>query len=309
MDRPSCSSETKPPLVVQLLDELEVETITRPHALDYWSKASGPHLQAVLLTAVAIVLYGHAVTELWGDWMKDPGASYGVLIPPFALFVAWARKDMTFGIPATPTRSGILVVAGACLLFLLGEASAEYFITRFSLVILLVGLIWTFWGIERLKTLAFPCLLLVTMIPVPTIVYNLISLRLQLFASQFAGGILETLGYTVSTEGNVINLPRISLGIAEACSGLRSLPSFVVMGVIFGFVRFQNPWNRLGMILFSVPLAIFVNISRIAITGMIAYQNERFAIGFYHTFSGWLVFVAGIALFWVFSEGLRRWVE
>ncbi len=85
-------------------------------------------------------------------------------------------------LPISPDNRGLLVAGFACVLFTLGKLGAEFFLLRISGFILLAGIIWTYWGYPRLRALALPFLLLVTMIPLPRVVYNSISMPLQLFA-------------------------------------------------------------------------------------------------------------------------------
>ena len=80
------------------------------------------------------------------------------------------RRDITLALPQTPDLRGLWLVAAGCFIFLTGGLAAEFFLSRISLVMLLAGLTWTFWGVPRLKTLAFPFVILATMGPPPAIV-------------------------------------------------------------------------------------------------------------------------------------------
>src|SRR5437762_3454676 len=84
---------------------------------------------------------------------------------------------------------------------------------------LIGGLMWTFWGFARLRTLAFPFLLLLTMVPPPSLLYPSAAAPLQLFASGRASALAQALGITVFRDGNIIHLANLSLGVVEACSG------------------------------------------------------------------------------------------
>src|SRR5690349_8618935 len=140
-------------------------------------------LQITIVLALIVILYGFVLVDLAGDWWNDPSLSQGLLIPPLALYVAWTRRHVTLARPAVPDNRGLWLIAFSCLVFLLGKLSAEFFLPRMSFVILLAGITWTFWGYERLRTLAFPLVLLAAMVPLPVIFYNAIAAPLQLFAS------------------------------------------------------------------------------------------------------------------------------
>src|SRR5712692_9233096 len=119
------------------------------------SRKAGPSLlwlQVALVVGLIAALFWSVVPALVLDWWEDPGTSHGFLIPPLALYIAWTRRNLTFAQPQAPDGRGLLLILTACIVFLVGKLGAEFFLTRISLVILLAGLAWTFWGAGRLQT-------------------------------------------------------------------------------------------------------------------------------------------------------------
>jgi len=273
------------------------------------------HLELCPWILVAFwVVHAGAIMALWGPplqsmfhvWWTDPGASHGLLVPPLAAYLIWIRRDVTLAEPASTDGRGLLLIAGSVLALFTGKLGAELFLQRLSFVALLGGMLWTFWGQPRLKTLRLPLLLLATMIPVPTLVYGAVSARLQLLASWIAASIAERLGVSVFVEGNIIHLATVSLGVGEACSGLRSLSSLVIAALLIAVLQLSRPVMRVVLVVCAVPIAIACNVMRIAGTAVLADHHPDLALGFYHAFSGWLVFVAGTALTVVCGQVLRR---
>jgi exosortase len=265
--------------------------------------------QWIQITSIALLLallYWQVVAEMANDWWNDEGASHGLLIPPLALYLAWLRRDSVLGEPASSAPNGLWITAFGCVVFLIGRLGAEFFLTRISLVIILTGLIWTFWGRERLKKLGFPLLLLATMVPLPVILWNALAAPLQLFASDVATTLAQWLGVAVYRDGNVIHLAQISLGVAEACSGLHSLSALMIGALLLGFLQCSSILMRVVLFLLAIPLAIVLNVFRITGTAVLADYWQDIAFGFYHSFSGWLVFVAGFAMLWLMANGLHR---
>ena len=262
-------------------------------------------LKSGIVALLIGLIYASVLKDLALDWWNEERLSYGFLIPPLALYVAWMRRRLTFAETATPNSRGLWLIGAACLLFLLGKVGAEFFISRMSFVLLLAGLTWTFWGSERLRSLAFPFLLLATMVPLPVIVYNAMAAPLQLLASDMATNLAQALGVTVYRDGNVIHLARISLGVEEACSGLNSLSALMVGGLLLGYLQCTRFRTRALLFALTIPLSIAVNILRVTGTAVIADYHEEFALGFYHSFSGWLVFVAGFGVLYVLARGLH----
>jgi exosortase len=272
-----------------------------------WKFTWNPVLVVAFLLALA--LYAAPLASLAYDWQHDEGASYGFLVPPIALYIAYMGRKRTFAIPARTDSRGVILVLAACFTFLVGQLGGEFFTTRFSLVMLLAGLVWTFWGLARLRTLVLPFALLVTMIPLPAIIYNKVAVPLQLFASQAATWTVQAFGGSIYRDGNVLELPNITLGVAEACSGLHSLASMVVASLLLAYIECDRTLVRLLLIGLSVPLAIFVNVVRVTGTAFLAGYNPEYASGFYHAFSGWLVFIAGFGGLWIIAKLLRRLLE
>lgn len=262
-------------------------------------------LKAICITALLCGMYGQVLILLAEEWWTNPAASHGMLIPPIAIWIAWMQRSITFSRPATPDCRGLPAVFAGCLLFLVGTAGAEFFLTRFSLILLLGGLVWVFWGAARLRTIAFPLILLASMIPLPTLIYNKFAAPLQLLASDIATRLAQLAGIAVYRDGNVIQLATIQLGIAEACSGLNSLSSLVIASLLLGFLNDSSPMIRLLLSALSVPLAIAVNVLRVSGTAILADYHPEAAMGFYHLFSGWLVFLLGFALLWCTSRVLH----
>jgi exosortase len=257
-----------------------------------------------ILLALITVLYSRVMADMAVDWWTEASLSQGLLIPPLALYVAWTRRNLTFAQPARAENRGLWLVLCACLLYLLGKLGAEFFLPRISFVILLAGLVWTFWGYRRLATMAFPMLLLATMVPLPALLYNSIAAPLQLFASDVATNLAQVFGVAVYRDGNVIHLAHISLGVEEACSGLNSLSALMVASLLLGFLVCHHVSIRVILFALSIPLSIAVNVLRVTGTAILADYHEDLAVGFYHSFSGWLVFVGGFLILYGIAKGL-----
>lgn len=281
--------------------------LNHPEEVEFLGLSRAGLVSFALIAALVAAVYASPFAALVRDWWTDnQGASYGILVPPLALYIAWGRRRRTFSVPSTQDARGLAVIFCACLMFLVGKLGAEYFLTRLSMVLLLVGLSWTFWGSARTRTLAFPFLLLMTMIPLPMLVYNRITLPLQLLSSQAATAVIQASGNSVYRDGNILHLPHATLGVAEACSGLHSLASLVVVSLLLGFVECRRLSARVLLVVLAVPFAIAVNVVRVTGTAFLAEINQEYADGFYHSFSGWLVFLVGFGFFWALSKGMHK---
>jgi exosortase len=260
--------------------------------------SSTPWLVWSPFAAIAIllaVIYYRVGIKLVYDWYTIPDYSHGFLVPFFALFLLWDKRKALRSIPIQQSWGGIPLVVFAIALLILGVYGVDLFTARISFVLLLAGLIWTLFGSLMLRELRFPLLVLVLAIPFPTILFNQITFPLQLFASRIASDILPQLGVPVLLEGNVIQLPVMKLEVAEACSGIRSLMSLFTLAIFYGYFLERSTRRRWILALAAIPIAVTANVFRIVGTGLcVQYWDPDKALGFFHEFSGWVMFVISL---------------
>jgi exosortase len=259
-----------------------------------------PSLRTVgWLALVAIsgaAVYWRVIGKLAHDWANDGNYSHGFLIAPLALYFAWERRERLARTKLAPSWLGLIGVVGGLGLLTLGTLGAELFLARMSMLAVLVGGVVFLCGWRHLRILAFPIAFLLLMVPLPSLIFNQIAFPLQLLASRTGEFVLTTLGIPVLREGNVMILAHTTLEVAEACSGIRSLVSLVALGVIYGYFSEPRIAVRVLLATSTVPVAIAANALRVAGTGVAAqFFGPEAAEGFFHSFSGWLVFIVSFA--------------
>ena len=227
--------------------------------------------------------------------MTNPDFSHGFLIVPFAIYLLWDKRKVLRDTPVRQTWSGVWLVIAAIFVLFLGVYGAELFLSRLSLVMLLGGIVWTLCGRAMLREMRFAILVLLLAIPIPAVLFNQITFPLQLLASRMASALLPLFGVPVLRDGNIIQLPSMQLEVAEACSGIRSLMSLLAVAIFYGYFLERNTWRRVVLALASIPIAVFANAARIVGTGLcVQYWNPDKAVGFFHEFSGWVMFIISL---------------
>jgi exosortase len=246
---------------------------------------------AALCTGIGLV-DASTLSSLARQWGSDDNYSHGFFVLPLALYFAWERRDRLAAAPRHANAAGLALIVGSLLIRLAGVLGSDIFLTRVSLIGVIAGAIWFVWGQRHVRILAFPILFLLLMIPLPTIIFNQLAFPLQLFASRVGEGVIAAAGIPVLREGNVLHLPAATLEVAEACSGIRSLVSLLMLAIVLGYFTGQGTRGRVALALAAVPIAIAANAARVAGTGLAAeWVGPEAAQGFFHTFSGWLMFV------------------
>jgi exosortase A len=245
----------------------------------------------LLLTTGVALVYWAVLKKLVHDWANDGNYSHGFLIIPIALFFVWERRDRLRAITPKPAWFGLVVFGVSIFVLVAGILGSELFLTRVSLIGVLTGMILFLVGWAHLRALVFPLAFLLLMIPIPAIIFNQIAFPLQLFASRAGEFAIRSAEIPVLREGNVLVLANTSLEVAEACSGIRSLISLLTLGIVFGYFTDRRAWVRTLIALSTIPVAIISNGARVAGTGIAAHHwGAAAAEGFFHEFSGWVVF-------------------
>ncbi len=275
-----------------------------------WSTIE-PYWRVLLLTLLIAWLYAPVLGRLVRQWWTDPNFSHGFFVPAFSFYVLWQNREKLRSVRIAPSSWGLLLVLLSLCTLILGVFGAELFLSRFSLIFLLAGTVIFLCGWGMLRAVLFPLAFLALMVPIPSIILNEITFPLQILASKLSASLLPILGVPVLREGNVINLPAMPLEVADACSGIHSLLSLTCLAVMYGYLLEKRMAIRVILAVASIPIAVAANGFRIVGTGLLVqYWDPDKAEGFFHQFTGWLIFVVSLlmlfALHMLITFGARR---
>jgi exosortase len=241
-----------------------------------------------------ILCYAPILYRMGWQWAHDENMGHGFFVPAIAGYIAWQRRNVLLSTPLRPNGWGlVLVIWGACQA-IIATLGAELFTARMAFLIALWGVILYLGGKEWIKELLFPLLLLVFMIPIPSIVYAALTLKLQMLASQLGEVLIGWMGIPVLRAGNTLQLPSQTLDIAEACSGIRSLLSLGFLSLVYAYFMDKRVWMRWALLIATVPIAIGANGIRVAITGLLSEYNTQLAQGAFHEMEGYIVFLVAL---------------
>lgn len=267
-----------------------------------------PRILAFILVILTLTaLYWRVIVGLVNQWLQDPDYSHGFLVPVLAGWMLWRCRAQRREIPRKPSWWGPPIILCAMGLLILGTLGSENYVSRVSLLIVTAGLVIHFYGWPHFRAGLFAWLVLLLMIPLPAIVFNRVVLPLQFLSSGLAGSFLDFCGIPVYREGNIIYLPSITLEVAQACSGIRSLMAMVTVAVAYGYLLERRPWRRVALILGAIPIAVLANSVRIMTSGLLGqYWGRDKAEGFFHLSSGLAIFFFSLLLLWMLHALLRK---
>ena len=251
---------------------------------------------ALGLSVILALLYWPILRDLVAQWWDDANYNHGFLIPVFSGFLVWRERGRLAAIPLAPTSFGLAVLLGGIALLLLGDIGAENFLMRSSLIVILAGLVLFMAGRGILRAVLFPLGYLLFMIPLPGILFYAITFPLQRIAAEQAAWALDLLGVPVLLDGNIIHLSQISLGVTEACSGIRSLISLLAGAAAWAYLMLPAGWLSVLFVATAIPITIVANSARVVATGLIGqWFGVEYASGFFHEFAGWVVYIFAFA--------------
>lgn len=257
----------------------------------------GAALPAVLLG----IIYSNGIAYMVHKWYADENYGHGFFVPLISLYLIWQQRHRLREKRLQGSWWGVPVLLIGVGLYLIGELATLYVAVHLSLWVVLIGLTLAAIGGEGMRIIAFPLFYLLAMIPLPDFLYQGLSGWLQLVSSALGVGCLQVIGVTAFREGNVIDLGPIQLQVVEACSGLRYLFPLAALALICAYLFREKPWKRAILFLSSFPIAIFLNGFRIGMTGLLVdLYGTQTAEGFFHGFSGWLLFVSSLSI--LFAE-------
>jgi exosortase len=263
-------------------------------------------LPVAAAVATVLAVYAPVMAELARDWARDANYSHGFLIPVVSGYLVWASRARLRRIPPAPSWAGLAgLLAGAALL-LVGVAGAEVFTQRVSLLVVIASLVLFLAGWEWLRRLAFPIGFLLLAVPLPYILYYGLTGPMQSVAARFATMGLRVVGVPVVAQGNILHLPDVSLEVAEACSGIRSLYAFLAIGALLARSMPVPPWARGAIFLATVPVSVLGNAVRVFMTALgVHLVGPGVARGLAHELFGLIVFGGSLALFLFLRKGVR----
>ena len=279
-------------------------------------KVRGLHVRIALMAGVfAAMLWGfqamilHHAPDMFRAPQED--MSFGWYVPLFSLYVVWTERRKILDSIGAPSWVGLLAALPFLALGFLGVRGVQLRFEIVAFVGLLIAVPWAFFGKETAKAVLFPALFLLFCIPLATFL-DVVTVHLRLLASSTAFAVARGVGADIIQQGTMVGAAdgSFSIDVADPCSGLRSL--FALMALTAGYAYFTQPtWLRRGVLFAaSVPIAILGNVMRILTIVLVAnFASSDFATGFYHDYSGFVVFAVAILLMVATGEGISKVCE
>ncbi len=269
---------------------------------------TGTILLFLLITGSLLAAYWNpTLIELWRVWIRSDEYSSGLLVPFLAAYIIWDRRKHVLECPIKPFPWAVLILFLVQLLRLAGLLIWSPSVERFSFFLTTGVLLWMVLGFQFMKKLFPVWLYLILMFPLPKMLEWKITVPLQKWASVSAVFCLESLGFNVIREGNIININGTLVAVAEACNGLRMLTAFFVVTGFVVLLSQRRFWEKVLILFSSVPIALLCNTIRLTLTSIaFLYLEADVWEKAFHDYGGlaMMPLALGITLFelWFFSK-------
>jgi exosortase len=253
-------------------------------------------IRIMILFSLVIVLFAPSFMKLMQVWYTDSDYSHGFCVIPISLYMVWLKRHKLAILQKKTSWIGLLILISSLITYLVSYAVRFHTLLYLSIICVVVGIVLFLAGWQVTRVLLLPLLFLVFMIPIPNAYYIMITNPLRLMITGISAWLMGFLGIPVLQDGNLLYLAHYQLEVAEACSGVRSLTSYLMLGFLFAVLS-RKTFSKVFIILSTIPFAIAVNIIRVTVTGILAnFFGDRVAQGFFHEFTGFLLFLIGFVI-------------
>jgi exosortase len=280
-------------LVLQPLDKISEK-------FPNWTWLSKKNILTFLaLGLVCIVFlwsYWPGLVELWELWQQSDEYSSGLLVPFLAVYILWSRRHDIARCPIRPSIWGLFAFGGAQAVRLFGlflmYSSAE----RLSVVLSIAALILLLFGWKFFRKISPILLFLCLMLPLPNVIRYYVGMNLQRWATSSAVFCLEVIGYAVIQDGHTIDMGNVSVAVLEACNGLRMITAFFVISGLVVLLVQRTWWEKLVILVSSLPISLLCNTVRLAITAVFFTILEgEYWEQIFHDFGGYAMMPLALA--------------
>ena len=262
-----------------------------------------------LVAAAFFFSFFNGIENLFKRWGEQQELSHGYFLPVIAGWIVWSRRDALMASLSRPAMLGLAGVALATTILILSEMTVTSLMIfqHLAMILLFASIALALGGRSIFWLTALPVAFLLFMVPPPYWAITVLSQQFQFWSSQLGVWMIERFGIPVFLSGNIIDLGNYQLQVAEACSGLRYLFPFLSLGFLAAYLFRAPLWQRALVFLSTIPITIFMNSFRIALTGVLVQKyGPSHAEGMIHFFEGWVVFLFCMILLFAVIALLAR---
>jgi len=270
--------------------------------------------RTLLWLAPSLLAMAWLVSQAQWFWSNRPDLQFGWVVLLLCAYLFWEACER--GVPSQWRArwwAVLLGVAGAALLLAVQAYQAAFGTNAASTQGLALGVlllaaanVGIVFGGPGLRVFAMPYAFILVALPLPSLIYGLLVNGLQYRVAGINTEVLNLLGIPAEQVGSLIHLPNGTVGIDEACSGIRSLQSTIMAALFIGYLSLRRVSLRVLLLIFGVCLAVFGNVIRSLYLCLSAHAKGMDSVAKVHDAAGWSILaftaVGVIVLAWLFGR-------
>jgi exosortase B len=271
-----------------------------------------PYVNVMLVVAVMLVLYVHALEILNNTTWASIEQSYGPVLLAASIWLFWQKRSVLAALPS-PVKAwpGFACLAVAMFVYAIGRSQGVLFVETGSVLITSIALLLLYRGWPGVRAMWLSLVLLVFLIPIPTDLIAILTGPMKSAVSAVAEAILAAAGYPIARSGVILMIGPYQLLVADACAGLTSMFTLEAIGLVYmGLRSHPSAGRNLSLGLLLVPIAFAANVVRVLILVLVTYYfGDEAGQGFVHSVAGILLFVVATSLMLLVDSllGLLPW--
>ena len=254
-----------------------------------------------LVWILVVLLYAPVFNNLYNIRWDTVDYTHAYFILPISLWLAWrSRQKLKEAIKQDISNlcsllSFFVLVLGG-LMFFVGWRQDYVVIQTFSLIPVLFGLVGYLYGTSLIKILSFPILYLLLLVPPPFGILDSITMPMRYGIAAATELVLNFTGFPITRSGLEMTIGYNTIFMGEPCSGFRSLITMISLVMVYVYVSSGNLTKKIVLTSFIIPMALLGNLARVITLCLITfYFGEETGQGFFHNFSGIVIFIITIS--------------
>lgn len=266
----------------------------------------------IFLSVAASVLFCigfyPAIKSLMYKWATSDDYNHAFLTLPIIFYIIFKNRALLLDTDDVGAFFGLFILILSLPLYLVSLQLHVPTITFICMMAVFMGSLIFLGGIKVLRGMATPLLLLLLIIPVPSQIYSMVTMPMQLKVSQTSEWLIRALGIPIFRQGNVLFAPEKTFMIVEACSGMRSLIAMVTFSVIMAYFTLNRNASKAALVFLSIPVTFIMNFFRV-VTMIFAFHFYRIDLleGNSHTTYGLFIFAIALSVLFAFQKVLKKW--
>ena len=252
-----------------------------------------------------VPLYWWAAESIWQT--DDHG--HGPIILAVLLWLFWGlrREIAATSFRPMPSLGWPLFVLGL-LTFFAGRVFGISILEFGSQPMVVAGALLLMKGPLALRLAWFPVVYFIFMIPLPSVLVDVITGSLKGLIANLVESLLYAVGYPIARSGVILSIGPYQLQVADACSGLHSMFSLSALGTLFMYMMGnKTKLHTVVMLSAILPIAFVANIVRVITLVLVTfYLGDEAGQGFLHGAAGMVLMLVALMFFFLLDKILDK---